>query len=108
MTDQCRPVQIEIDGQPQTIRVRGGRPPTTAEVEAIRQITQAARELFAAYETVRQRTLAVLREHWLAEDGRCRCGRSRYNATLWSVHVAQALDNAGVLLPPDELMAAPT
>ena len=98
MSDECRPVEIEVDGQPETIRVHGAKEPSAEDIRMLAVLVDAARAQMAAEgETVRQRTLAVLKDHW-PERHRCACGRWAHNATLWSVHVAQALSDAGVLV----------
>lgn len=99
--DSCRPVEITVNGQPETIRVHGGAPMGPEGAEAMGALVAAVRDRLATEPVpVRRAALAVMREHWPA-DGRCRCGSSALNATLWSVHVLNALAAAGVLLPLD-------
>lgn len=98
MSDECRPVDVEVDGETETIRVHGGTAPNAEDIRALAELVQAARARLATLQTVRQRAHSVLREHWPV-NGRCTCGASAYNATLWSVHVGRALEEAGVLLP---------
>jgi hypothetical protein len=162
--DACRPVEVTVDGQRETIRVHGGQAPSEQAVTALGQIVEAVRARTAAEPvTVRERALEVLREHFPAGDhcgcgafgvdrqlwswhlwrelgragvlatpsdpatpaaeqfenaqaaalrahfpsgGRCACGRSAHNATLWSVHVLRALAEAGVTVPLDETAVA--
>lgn len=103
--DECRPVEVTVDGQTETVRVHGGAPMGPHAAAAMSVLVQAVRDRLAtAGVSIRQAALQVMREHWPA-DGRCRCGWSAENATLWSVHMLQALDEAGVLLPLDQRMA---
>lgn len=104
--DECRPVEVTVDGQPETIRVHGGKEPTQAAVNALSELVRAARDRMAEEgSTVRRTALAVLREH-MPVQGRCACGAlSARNPTLWSTHAVRALAAAGVLLPLDQRMA---
>jgi hypothetical protein len=103
--DECRPVDVTVDGQTETIRVHGGAPMGPDAATAMSVLVQAVRDRVAtAGVSMRQAALQVMREHWPA-GGQCRCGKSAVNATLWSVHMLQALAEAGVLLPLDQRMA---
>jgi hypothetical protein len=103
--DVCRPVEVTVDGQPETIRLHGGEAPGAADVEELGATVAAVRKWMATEPgSPRRRALSVLREHW-PEGGKCRCGSSAYNATLWSVHVLRALAEAGVTVPLDGVTA---
>lgn len=95
-----------MDGQTETIRVHGGKEPTDEDRAAMSCLVDAARaKMTAEGESVRHRTLTVLRAHW-PSDGTCRCGRQSGGwATLGAAHMAKMLDEAGVLLPLDQRMA---
>ena len=100
--DECRPVDITVNGQPETIRVHGGAPMGPEGAEAMGALVAAVRDRLATEPVpVRRAALAVMREHW-PERHRCACGRSALTATQWSVHVLNALAAAGVLLPLDQ------
>lgn len=47
MPDHCHPVTVAVDGQPETIRVHGGEPPSEQARAAIEQVVAAARRLLA-------------------------------------------------------------
>lgn len=100
--DACRPVDVTVDGQPETIRVHGGAEPSPEAAEALGDLVAAARRLMAETpETVRERALGVLAAHW-PTGGYCRCGSVLgTNAALWSVHMLRVLNVAGVVLPLD-------
>jgi hypothetical protein len=99
--DECRAVEVTVDGQPETIRLHGGEAPSEAAVEALGALVAAVRNRMASEPVpVRRRALEVMREHW-PESGKCRCGSSAPNATVWSVHMLNRLAEAGVTVPLD-------
>lgn len=101
VSDECRPVEIDVDGRKQTIRVHGGEPMSPQATEAMSELVAAARAKMAAEYTVKQRALAVLNDHRQAYPAGCQCGAISINS-LWPVHVLRMLDRAGVLRPMNE------
>lgn len=95
-----------MDGETETIRMHGGKEPTAEDRAAMSCLVSVVRERVEVEgESVRHRTLTVLRAHW-PSDGTCRCGRESGGwATLWAAHMAKMLAEAGVLLPLDQRMA---
>ena len=100
--DECRPVEITVADQPETIRVHGGEPMSQEGAQAMGVLVAGVRDRLATEPvSVRRAALAVMREHW-PERHRCACGRWALTATQWSVHVVIALAAAGVLLPLEQ------
>lgn len=100
--DACRPVEVTVDGQRETIRVHGAGAPSEQAVSALGQLVEAVRARPIPPPTVRQAMLAVLKAHF-PEGDRCRCGSaSGTNATLWSAHVLNRLAELGLTRPLDE------
>jgi hypothetical protein len=64
MPDQCRPVEVTVDGHPETVRVHGPQPPSPGERAALEDLVTAARQLMAEdhYGGVRQ-DLSLARMH---------------------------------------------